>query len=150
MIEWSFSNHASWSVTGKNGKRNWTQLVQLRKGMRSHEPKLPGERQTAGAEVLNSLSPRRCICNLELVIFKLVSRMDILNLSCEIVNATKPLWWQVDIGSSNGLVPSGTIVKIWKKTKTERYNSKAYMDLDDRERLLNLIPHTWWHYNICF
>ena len=36
------------------------------------------------AELDNSLVFRRCSCNLKLITFKLISRMDILNVSCEI------------------------------------------------------------------
>ena len=33
---------------------------------------------------VNSLAPERCDCNFELVIFKLISKIDILGISCEI------------------------------------------------------------------
>ena len=57
---------------------------------------------------INSLTPRICRCNLNLVIFKLLSR--ILSISSETalrVNETRPHRWLVNIGSGNGLVLSG-------------------------------------------
>ena len=55
--------------------------------------------------------PRGMHCNIELAISKLISRMDIGYLehnqvNCHQVNATKPHWWLVNIGSGNGLVAS--------------------------------------------
>ena len=44
------------------------------------------------------------------VIFNLVSKIDILSISCEIALwwiLQEPLWYSVNIGTSNGLVPSG-------------------------------------------
>ena len=49
--------------------------------------------------------------NSKLVIFKHIWRIDIFSFSlwnCLQVNATRPHWWLVNIGSGNGLVPSGT------------------------------------------
>ena len=56
---------------------------------------------------INSLTPGRCSCNLKLIIFKLMSRIDVLSLSCEIVLRWMPHWWFIKIGSDNGLVPPG-------------------------------------------
>ena len=60
---------------------------------------------------INSLVLGRCDCNFKLVILKLVSMIDILSISCEIalkgVNVIRPYGWLVNIGSVNGLVPSG-------------------------------------------
>ena len=59
---------------------------------------------------VNSLAPGRCGCNRKLVIFKLISRITWIRehylWNCLQVNATGPHWWLVNIGSSNGLVPS--------------------------------------------
>ena len=59
---------------------------------------------------ISSLSPERCSCNLEIVIFKLISRMNILSISCEIVLIWMPQDLtddKINIGSGNGFVPSG-------------------------------------------
>ena len=40
--------------------------------------------------LFNSLFPGRCSCNFKLVIFKVVSRLDILSISCEITLRGKP------------------------------------------------------------
>ena len=58
---------------------------------------------------INSLASKRCGYNLEFVIFKLISRIDVLSISCEIAlwNTTRPHWRLLNIGSGNGLVPSG-------------------------------------------
>ena len=56
-----------------------------------------------------SLAPGICGRNLELVIFKLISRMIYflhLVLNCPQVNATWPHRWLCNISSGNGLVPS--------------------------------------------
>ena len=52
------------------------------------------------------LGPRKDSRNLEFVSFKLISRLDALWI-CPQVNATRQNWWFVNIGSGNGLVPSG-------------------------------------------
>ena len=51
--------------------------------------------------VINSLIPGRCACNLKSIIFKLISRRDILSISCN----TAPRWWLVNNGKCNDLVP---------------------------------------------
>ena len=44
---------------------------------------------------------------LKLVIFKLTSRIDILSIYFEIALRWRPHWSLVNIGSGNGLIPSG-------------------------------------------
>ena len=65
---------------------------------------------------INSLAPGRCCCNLKFVIFKLISRIDISKISFEIAlrsaasgerQMTSLMISQYNIGSGNGLVPSG-------------------------------------------
>ena len=54
-----------------------------------------------------SLAHGRCNCNIELVIFKLKGRyLQHVLWICPHVNAGRPHWWLVSIGSGNGLVPS--------------------------------------------
>ena len=62
---------------------------------------------------VNSRAHGKCDYNLQSVIFKLISRIDILGISCEIVLRWIPEfhWWLVNIGSGNGLVLSGN--KPW-------------------------------------
>ena len=58
-----------------------------------------------------SLAPGERGCNIELVIFKSVSRICTLNISCEVcppVIATKYIWYYINISSGNGLVPLGS------------------------------------------
>ena len=60
---------------------------------------------------INSLALRRCSCKIEWVIFKLYIKNRYLEhflWNCPQVNATRPHWWLVNIGSVNGLVPNGT------------------------------------------
>ena len=52
---------------------------------------------------VNTLAPKRCGCNLKLVIFKLISRIDSLK-NCTQVNATRPQRWSANTGSGNGLL----------------------------------------------
>ena len=52
-----------------------------------------------------SWTPGRRGCNFKLVIFKLMSNMDILSISCQAV--TRPHQWLVNISWGYGLVPSG-------------------------------------------
>ena len=75
----------------------------------------------------NSLPPGRCGCNLKLAIFKLVSRINILSISwnCLQVNGTETPWWLVNIGSDNGLVPSG-IKPLFQPMLIKSYD-KFYM-----------------------
>ena len=65
---------------------------------------------------LNSLAFWRCDCNLKFVTFKLISRIVILSIICEIalVIAKKPYWWLVkNIGPGNGLLSWGTQPLSW-------------------------------------
>ena len=59
----------------------------------------------------NSLAPGRCGGNLERFIFKLIIQNSTLGTNCEIdlrwVNIMELPEWDVNIGSGNGLVPSG-------------------------------------------
>ena len=58
----------------------------------------------------DSLAPGRFVRNLELVIFKLILKIDILSISCEIALRWMPkdlIGDLVNIDSGNGLVPSG-------------------------------------------
>ena len=51
---------------------------------------------------INSFALRRCDWNIKSEIFRFMSRLDILSISCENapgVNATRPHWWLVSIGS---------------------------------------------------
>ena len=59
-----------------------------------------------GVAYINSLSHERCVCNLKLAIFKLMSMINIFGVSFK-VNAPRPHWWLVNVDSGNGLVPSG-------------------------------------------
>ena len=54
----------------------------------------------------NLLAPGRCSYTLKLVIFKLISRMNMF-LWNNPVNTTRPHWWQANISSRNGLMLSG-------------------------------------------
>ena len=60
---------------------------------------------------LNSLVPGRCCNNFKSTIFKLIIQNSKLGTCCEIAfifnNATGPHLWDVNIGSGNGLLPSG-------------------------------------------
>ena len=61
-------------------------------------------------EIFNSLAPGGSDYSLKLVNFKVISVINILKYflwSCYQVNATTPHWSSVNIGSGNGLVPSG-------------------------------------------
>ena len=63
----------------------------------------------------NSLVPERCGSNFTNIFFKLIWWTDILNTSCEIGLGWVPQnhidkWWEVNIGSGNGLVLSGLVV----------------------------------------
>ena len=61
--------------------------------------------------IFNSLAPEKYKNELTNVFVKLNLRIDILSTSCEIsllLSVTAPHWWFVNIGSGNGLVPSGT------------------------------------------
>ena len=49
---------------------------------------------------------RRCICDLKSSIFTFISSME--RLKFPRINATRPHWWLVNIGSGNGSVPSGS------------------------------------------
>ena len=66
---------------------------------------------TSIPSLVNSLAPEGFDCSLKLVNFKLIST--IINMgkyflgNCYQVNATNPHWSLVNIGSGNGLVPSG-------------------------------------------
>ena len=85
---------------------------------------------------LNSLTPGRCGCNLKSVMFKLISRIDILSISCEIAPRWMPqdlIWWLVNIGSGNGLVPSGNkplpepmLTKIFVVTRSQWVNEPTW------------------------
>ena len=60
--------------------------------------------------LLNSLAPGGFDYSLKLVNSKLISKINISSIflwNCYQVNATKPHWSLVNIGSGNGLVPSG-------------------------------------------
>ena len=60
---------------------------------------------------VNSLTLGRCSCNRKLLIFKIISTKECLELflwNCPHMNATRPHWWLVSISLDNGLVPSGT------------------------------------------
>ena len=43
-----------------------------------------------GPKVFNSLAPGRCSCNSKLVILKFISRIKIMNISCEIAFESMP------------------------------------------------------------
>ena len=49
-------------------------------------------------------------CSLKSINFKLISKinLDHFHWNCPHMNATRPHWWLVNIGSGNGLVPIGT------------------------------------------
>ena len=55
---------------------------------------------------INQLAPKRSDCNIKFAIFKLRTKKDISSNSSK-MNATRPHWWSVNLGSGNGLVPSG-------------------------------------------
>ena len=57
------------------------------------------------------MAPRGYGCDIELhvVIFKLISKVDIWRISCEIAHRWIPQdWWLAKIVSGNGPVPSGS------------------------------------------
>ena len=60
---------------------------------------------------LNSLAPEKFEWNFKHVIFKQILVIDGWGISCEItlqwMSLTGLHWWSVNIGSGNGLVPSG-------------------------------------------
>ena len=56
---------------------------------------------------INSLSPRRCDSNSKSMIFKIYRIVAPTVWNSSLVNAKKPHQWEVNIGSGNGLVPSG-------------------------------------------
>ena len=60
----------------------------------------------------NSLAPGRCVCNVELVIFKLIPRRNILSISCEIALMWMPSDWLVNIGSDK---PVDCGLSMWGK-----------------------------------
>ena len=75
---------------------------------------------------INSLASWRCSFNRRLAICKLISRKDIMNVSSERwnypqVNATRPHWLLVNIGSCSGLVQSATMCYmkylIWVRSR---------------------------------
>ena len=88
---------------------------------------------------INSLTPGRCDCNLKLVIFKLISRIDrylghfLWNYPQ--ANATRSHWWLVNIGSGNDLVPQGLpepmltqiYVNIWHHQHNESSNLPFFL-----------------------
>ena len=84
--------------------------------------------------LINLLACRWCRCNLEWVIFKLISTLDIFNISWEIVLRWMPQdWCLVNIGSGNGLVPSGN--KALPEPTVETlystiYYSKSFIELN--------------------
>ena len=56
------------------------------------------------------VTTHKILCNLKLIILRLISRIDIFNISCEIVLRRTPKrnhWWSFKSGSGNALVPSG-------------------------------------------
>ena len=65
---------------------------------------------------IDLLAPVRCCCNTELITFKLIKDRYLEHFlwNCAHVNATRPPWWLVNIGSDNGLVMSA-IKQLTKK-----------------------------------
>ena len=71
------------------------------------------------ASHINSLVPGRCGCNLKLVIFKLTSRVYILNISCEIALR----WMPQDLtGDKSTLVQ----VMAWCRQATSHYLGQCW------------------------
>ena len=69
------------------------------------------------------LSPGRCGCNIKLMIFNLISRIDVLEhffWNCPQVNATRSYWWLVNIGWGNDLMSSGS------KSLPEQMSTQIY------------------------
>ena len=69
--------------------------------------------------VINSLVPARCRCNLKLVIFILMARVDILGISCEIALRWLP---QDFIDGKSTLVQ----VMVWCRQATSNYLSQCW------------------------
>ena len=89
-----------------------------------------------GGNWFNSLSPGRCGYNLKLAIFK---------LNCLQVNVTGPPWWLVNIGSDNGLVPSG-IKPLFEPMLTKSYD-KFYMTCTSfSEPYQFFCCNFWWYW----
>ena len=60
--------------------------------------------------IFNSLAPGKFEWNFRYLIFQIISVIDSWGISYELalmMNGTRPYWWKVNIGSGNGLVPSG-------------------------------------------
>ena len=74
------------------------------------------------------------------MIFRLLSRIDILSFSCEIahqVNARRPYWWQVIIGLDNGLVPSGN--KLIPESMLTEFSEASMAELGVNEFSLHFV-----------
>ena len=80
---------------------------------------------------IDSLALWRCCCNLESVIFKLISKIfEYIHWNRSPINATRLRWWLVNIDSGDGLVPSGNnpslvqiYVVIWWHRATMSYGT---------------------------
>ena len=104
---------------------------------------IPHITETSGTEAFfgipyctwHSLATGRCYYNLELVIFKLISRYIVYFLwNCTHVNATRPHWRLVNVGSGNGLVLSGnkplpdpTLTRVY--VAWPRHNEQTNFDM---------------------
>ena len=73
------------------------------------------------ANFVNSYAPGRGSCYFELAMNRLISRTYIYNISsnCPQVNAIRPHWWLVNIGSSNGRMPPGNQATTWTDVDTD-------------------------------
>ena len=71
------------------------------------------------SQCVNSLAPGRCGCYLKLVVFKLVSRINILSISCEIVLR----WTPQDLTDDKS-----TLVQVmaWCRQATSHYQSQCW------------------------
>ena len=87
---------------------------------------------------VNSLASGRCGCNLKLAIFKFISRTDTLRISWNFpqVNARRPHWKLVNIGSGNGLGWTNVV-------------DQFCVTICHRQATMSYYNDTWWHSNVC-
>ena len=96
---------------------------------------------------VNSLPPRICRCNLELVIFNLISGINIWSILCEITFRWRPDWWLVNNGSVNSYYLSLYYLDLHHYIALIGHNGLIYLCRDEmadssRGHLL-FIPKAW-------